>query len=166
MKVPPKALRRLVIAPLAAALEVLLILISPALLLVGILTSPLFGGWRPVRMTLIVLAFAARHLLATLACLGLWVASGASWRGNRTMRRGMSVRSTDGRYLFAMQTDGNLVLYGPSGRATWATDRLTGAWRSQEYVVFQPDGNLVTYGGGRPIWASNTAGRPSSQPLK
>lgn len=90
---------------------------------------------------------------------GLWVASGASWRGNRTMRRGMSVRSSDGRYLFAMQTDGNLVLYGPSGRAVWATDRVTGAWRSQESVVFQSDGNLVTYGGGRPIWASNTAGR-------
>jgi surface antigen len=90
---------------------------------------------------------------------GLWVASGASWTANRTLRRGMSVRSSDGRYLFAMQHDGNLVLYGPSGRALWATSGRTAAWTSQEYVVFQGDGNLVTYGGGRAIWASGTAGR-------
>ena len=88
-----------------------------------------------------------------------WVASGSSWGKNRTLRRGMSVRSSDGRYLFTMQTDGNLVLYGPSGRALWATNRYTSAWTSQEYVIFQGDGNLVTYGGGRAIWASNTAGR-------
>ncbi|RHW25430.1 CHAP domain-containing protein [Nocardioides immobilis] len=88
-----------------------------------------------------------------------WVASGSSWGKNRTLRRGMSVRSSDGRYLFAMQDDGNLVLYAPSGRALWSTDRLTSAWRSQEFVIFQGDGNLVTYGGGRAIWASGTAGR-------
>jgi hypothetical protein len=88
-----------------------------------------------------------------------WVASGAAWGKNRELRRGMSVRSSDGRYLFVMQDDGNLVLYGPSGRALWSTDRLTSAWRSQEFVIFQGDGNLVTYGGGRAIWASNTAGR-------
>lgn len=90
---------------------------------------------------------------------GQWVASGSSWGPNRTLRRGMSVRSADGRYLFAMQTDGNLVLYGPSGRAIWSTDRFTSNWRSQEMVIFQGDGNLVTYGGGRAIWASNTSGR-------
>jgi surface antigen len=94
---------------------------------------------------------------------GFWVASGAYWGSNRTMRRGMSVRSTDGRYLLAMQGDGNLVLYGPSGRALWATSWRTGYWSQQEYVVFQSDGNLVTYGGGRAIWASNTAGRGGTQ---
>lgn len=87
-----------------------------------------------------------------------WVASGSQWTGNRTLRRDMSVRSSDGRYLLSLQGDGNLVLVGPSGRVVWATDRLTANWRGQEYVVFQPDGNLVTYGGGRAIWASNTAG--------
>jgi surface antigen len=87
-----------------------------------------------------------------------WVASGSLWWANRTMRRGMTVRSADGRYVFAMQGDGNLVLYGPSGRALWATSWRTGSWQSQEYVVFQGDGNLVTYGGGRAIWASNSAG--------
>lgn len=90
---------------------------------------------------------------------GQWVASGDSWGANRTLRRGMSVRSADGRYLFAMQGDGNLVLYGPSGRALWATNSKVANWQAQEFVIFQGDGNLVTYGGGRAIWASGTAGR-------
>jgi hypothetical protein len=89
---------------------------------------------------------------------GRWVASGAYWGHNRTLRRGMSVRSTDGRYQFAMQLDGNLVLYGPSGRAIWATSWHTSGWSAQEYVVFQADGNLVTYNGSRAIWASGTGG--------
>lgn len=94
---------------------------------------------------------------------GQWVASGASWGANRELRRGMSVRSSDGRYLFALQGDGNLVLYGPSGRALWATSWRTGAWQAQEFVIFQGDGNLVTYGGGRAIWASGTGGRGGNQ---
>ncbi|MCD9625250.1 CHAP domain-containing protein [Rhabdothermincola salaria] len=89
---------------------------------------------------------------------GRWVASGSEWGHNRTLRRGMSVRSADGRYRFVMQGDGNLVLYGPSGRALWATSWKTSNWRAQEYVVFQSDGNLVTYGGGRAIWHTHTGG--------
>ena len=88
-----------------------------------------------------------------------WVASGSSWGHNRALRRDMSVKSSDGRYTFAMQGDGNLVMYGPSGRAIWSTDRYTSNWRSQEYVIFQGDGNLVTYGGGRAIWHTSTGGR-------
>lgn len=94
---------------------------------------------------------------------GQWAASGATWTGNRSLRRGMSVRSTDGRYLFAMQGDGNLVLYGPSGRAIWATSFVSSAWRSQEFVIFQSDGNLVTYGGGRAIWSTGTYGRSADR---
>lgn len=57
-----------------------------------------------------------------------------------------------------MQGDGELVMYGPSGRAIWSTDRFTSNWSSQEYVIFQGDGNLVTYGGGRAIWNTRTGG--------
>ena len=76
MPVPPKLLRRLVLAPLVALLELALLVISPALVVVAVLLSSFFGGWRPLRMLAIFLAGAAYHLGATLACLGLWVASG------------------------------------------------------------------------------------------
>jgi hypothetical protein len=93
------------------------------------------------------------------------------------------LQSSDGRYRFVMQSDGNLVLYGPSG-AIWATStvgrganhlRMQGdgnlvmynaadrpVWASSHYNTFlivQNDGNVVIYDGGRPIWATATAGR-------
>ena len=77
---PPKIVRRLVIAPLVAAVDLLLVLLSPVLLLLGVIASPFFGGWRPLRMITIVLVFATRHLAAMLACLGLWIASGFGLR--------------------------------------------------------------------------------------
>jgi len=86
--VPPKVLRRLVLAPLVAVVEVSLIVASPAFLLLAALVSPFFGGARPLRMALIVLPFAAHHLAATLACLGLWVASALGRRtGSEPMQR-------------------------------------------------------------------------------
>ena len=65
----------------------------------------------------------------------------------------MHLTSSDGRYTLWMQGDGNLVLYGPSGRAQWANHRF-----SSSFVVMQGDGNLVTYGGSGATWASNTWG--------
>jgi hypothetical protein len=50
-----------------------------------------------------------------------------------------------------MQTDGNLVLYGPDGAALWAsgTNGFPGS-----YLVVQDDGNVVIY---RPaLWSTNT----------
>ena len=41
----------------------------------------------------------------------------------------------------AMQTDGNLVLYGPSG-SRWASN----TWSPANKLVMQDDGNLVMYG--------------------
>ena len=80
MPVPPKLVRRLVLAPLVAAVDLLVVVLSPALALAAVLASPLFGGWRPLRMLAIVVVFAARHLAAMLACLGLWVAGGFGLR--------------------------------------------------------------------------------------
>ena len=76
MPVPPKLLRRLLLAPLVVLLELALIVISPALLVLAALVSPLAGGWRPLRALLIALVAAAYHLGATVASLGLWIASG------------------------------------------------------------------------------------------
>lgn len=85
--VPPLAVRRLVLAPLVAVLEVALLLSSPVLLLVAVIASPLFGGWRPVRMAIIVLAFAWMHLAATVACARLWVGHASQDEYYGVMRR-------------------------------------------------------------------------------
>ena len=72
---PPLAIRRLVLAPLIVALEIGLVLVSPLVLVAAVVVSPAFGGWRPVRMVVIVISFALHHLAACAACARLWVAS-------------------------------------------------------------------------------------------
>jgi hypothetical protein len=99
------------------------------------------------------------------------------WPGNY-------VDSTDGRFRFIYQTDGNLVLYGPSG-AIWATMTFdspgsvemqtdgnlvmynssgSAVWHtytygaSGAYFRMQNDGNGVIYAGSTPIWATDTGG--------
>ncbi|MGQ0631650.1 MAG: CHAP domain-containing protein [Sporichthyaceae bacterium] len=85
-----------------------------------------------------------------------WVASGAAFTDKRSLRRDMHVRSSDGRYTFVLQGDGNLVLYGPSGRAIWSTDVRASGWRDQVKVKFSAArGTLATYAAdGRRIWES------------
>jgi len=71
-----------------------------------------------------------------------------------TLRGGEELRSPDGRYRAAMQTDGNFVVYG--GSALWATGTNNG---HGHFVTMQDDHNLVVYGEHRhPKWASNTNG--------
>lgn len=65
---------------------------------------------------------------------------------------GQALGSSDGRYQVVMQTDGNLVVYGPSG-PTWATGTFFGG----SVLVMQTDGNLVMYAPGRgAVWATGT----------
>jgi 1-acyl-sn-glycerol-3-phosphate acyltransferase len=71
-RVPPRPVRRLLLGPLVAVLDALVLVLSPLLLLVAALVSPLFGGWRPLRAVAIAVVFAARHLQAVLALLWLW----------------------------------------------------------------------------------------------
>lgn len=54
---------------------------------------------------------------------------------------GMSIVSQDGRFQLVMQTDGNLVLYGPTGALWWTSSNGPG-----RTMLFQSDGNLVVYG--------------------
>lgn len=53
-----------------------------------------------------------------------------------------------------MQQDGNLVLYGPNYTVLWAT----GTQATGSRLVMQNDGNLVIYNGWTPVWASGTGG--------
>jgi hypothetical protein len=75
---------------------------------------------------------------------------------------GNGIRSCDGRFLFIMQGDGNLVQY-EGNTPLWATNT---AGRGVMTLVMQGDGNLVMYPwnsvGSNAVWASNTAGNPGA----
>jgi hypothetical protein len=60
VSVPPKLVRRLVLAPLVLLVELATLLLSPVLVAAAALVSPAFGGWRPLRATLVALAFVSR----------------------------------------------------------------------------------------------------------
>lgn len=78
---------------------------------------------------------------------------------NYELSKDQMAMSLDRKYKFILQSDGNLVLYGPN-KALWATG--TDGKGGDRFVV-QPDGNSVLYNAqGRPIWASNTDGRGPS----
>ena len=113
---------------------------------------------------------------------------GTNLTPGRVMLGGQELVSANHRYHVVMQRDGNLVLYGPSGPALWAsaTEGNPGAravmatsgdlvvitasgrvaWSSRtaragpSWAVAQDDGNFVIYRHpGQSTWASHTAGR-------
>jgi hypothetical protein len=65
---------------------------------------------------------------------------------------GQSLVSGNGLYTAVMQTDGNLVVYGPSG-AIWSTG-TSGSGGS--VLSLQDDHNLVVWGNATPLWSSGT----------
>lgn len=72
--------------------------------------------------------------------------------------------SNNGLARLVFQGDGNLVLYVLRD-GSWEPHWDSGTWRAPQATqcVMQGDGNLVLYAaGGRPVWASNTAGNPSA----
>ncbi|HEU4967198.1 MAG TPA: PA14 domain-containing protein, partial [Candidatus Saccharimonadales bacterium] len=79
-----------------------------------------------------------------------------SWTlaNGQSLTEGQSLYSPDHRFQFTFQTDGNVVLYGPSG-AIWSSN--TGG-QTATLLAMQVDGNLVIYNGSTAIWASGTSG--------
>jgi hypothetical protein len=81
----------------------------------------------------------------------LWASCGDRMTANRELRKGMFLKSRDGRFKLILQGDGNLVLYGPTG-ALWSTQQFDTA-----YAVVQADGNFVTYrADSTPNWSTGT----------
>ena len=86
-----------------------------------------------------------------------------SGQSNESLRAGQTGQDTlwsqSHAYRLVMQTDGNLVEYGPSG-APWSTNTAgSGANR----VIMQSDGNIVLYtASGVPVFATGTSG-PSAR---
>ena len=78
-----------------------------------------------------------------------------------TLTAGQAISSPNGQYTLKMQTDGNLVEYGPAGTALWASG--TGGTGSSDHVTMQTDGNLVIYNSaGTALWQSGTGGHTGS----
>ena len=71
------------------------------------------------------------------------------------LKPGDSVTSMNGRYHLELQTDGNLVLTGPTGVAWDAGTRGKGVASAE----MQADGNFVLYTADRiPVWDADTTG--------
>ena len=96
-----------------------------------------------------------------------WVPTGPVAHGNymqpgELLYPGESLSDTNRRYSFDHQSHGNLVLYGPGGRALWAS--ATHNLKPTGVCIMQRDGNLVLYAhGGQAIWSSGTWRHPGSQ---
>lgn len=81
MLLPPRVVRRLVLAPVVPIATVLLVTTLPVTALVAAGVSPrLPGRLRPLRLLWFVLVFLVVESLGILACFVLWVASGFGWR--------------------------------------------------------------------------------------
>jgi 1-acyl-sn-glycerol-3-phosphate acyltransferase len=78
---PPRVLRRLVLAPLILVLTVLAFTGLPVLVLVAAAASTVLPGrWRPLRMLWMVLLYLVLESAALIVLFGLWLASGFGWR--------------------------------------------------------------------------------------
>src|SRR4029450_4667201 len=74
---PPRVVRRLVLAPLLLVIMVAVAVNLPLLVIVSLVASPwLPGRWRALRLLCFALVWLALESLALSACLALWVASG------------------------------------------------------------------------------------------
>lgn len=78
---PPRWVRRLVLAPAVPVLGLLLVTALPLALIAAAFASPLLPGrLRPLRLLLFVLVYLAVETAALVAMLALWVASGLGRR--------------------------------------------------------------------------------------
>ncbi len=78
---PPRILRRLLLAPLLLALTVAVIVTLPPLVLLAAAVSPwLPGRWRALRLLWFALVWLVLESAALFACLGLWITSGFGGR--------------------------------------------------------------------------------------
>lgn len=76
-RLPPKLVRRLVIAPFALLLCVFLVAISPVLLLAAAIADLFLpGNWRTLRLVTFLLCYLALEAAGLIAMFVLWVASG------------------------------------------------------------------------------------------
>jgi 1-acyl-sn-glycerol-3-phosphate acyltransferase len=78
---PPRWVRRVVLAPAMVAVTVVAFTLVPVWLLAAAVASPLLPGkLRPLRVLFVLLVHLALESVALLAMFGLWVGSGFGWK--------------------------------------------------------------------------------------
>ncbi len=78
---PPRFVRRLILAPLVVLLTVAAVVLSPLLLVLAVVAVPSRAGRRrALRLIWFALAWLVMESIALVACLGLWLASGFGGR--------------------------------------------------------------------------------------
>src|SRR5262249_61284532 len=87
---PPRLLRRVVLAPLVMALAVALVVLSPLIALLAVAFSLVrrspSGRMRGVRLLLFALAWLTAETATLFMCLGLWLVSGfGGWIPTRAL---------------------------------------------------------------------------------
>lgn len=81
MPLPPRWLRRILIAPGVVLLAFLLVTTLPVWLFIAAAASPLVPGYlRPLRVLWMACVYLVWDAAALMALFGLWVASGFGWK--------------------------------------------------------------------------------------
>src|SRR5438067_8214901 len=76
-RLPPKVVRRVLLAPLVFVLSLALLVLTPALLLVAFVVDLIArGGWRTVRLIAFGAVYLVYEVCGLVALLALWVGSG------------------------------------------------------------------------------------------
>jgi len=76
-RLPPRLVRRLVLAPLALVLSLVVLVFSPLLLLAAFVADLVLpGSWRTFRIAVFVTAYIALEIAGLLGMFALWVGSG------------------------------------------------------------------------------------------
>ena len=80
-RVPPRWVRRVILAPLVVILAVAIVVADPILLLVGLVVTALLPGFlRVPRIILLVTLYLLWDALMLIALFALWVGSGFGWK--------------------------------------------------------------------------------------
>lgn len=87
-RLPPRIVRRLVLAPLALVISLVLFAVSPVLLIAAAIFDLFMpGSWRTVRLVAFLAAYLLLEAVGLIAMFLLWIASGFGlWMRSRPMR--------------------------------------------------------------------------------
>ena len=123
-------------------------------------TSCVVGGLVPGTRYQVTVSTTSANGAGAIASLFVVTDQLTSLGVGQSLTINQGIYSPDGRYATIMQSDGNLVTYGPGG-VRWNTGT---AGKGGVLVAFQGDGNVVMYTSSfKAVWASNSRSSRAGQ---